>query len=75
MIFTLDRAAFSSVLLTGGQEMGIDPAEVIGRTPHTLFPKEEADFFSSAARRVIESGGPYQRHDRSCGTVSSGRSW
>ncbi len=57
MIFTLDRSgAFLRFSWTGGQEMGIDPAEVIGRTPHTLFPKEEADFFSSAARRVIESG-------------------
>ncbi len=57
MIFTLDRdGAFLRFSWTGGQEMGIDPAEVIGRTPHTIFPEGEADFLSRAARRVIEDG-------------------
>ncbi|NLM81238.1 MAG: PAS domain-containing protein [Candidatus Methanoculleus thermohydrogenotrophicum] len=56
MIFKLDRdGVFLRFLWTGGQEMGIDPAEITGRTPHALFPEEEADFLSGAARRVIES--------------------
>ncbi|MFY1644465.1 PAS domain-containing protein, partial [Methanoculleus bourgensis] len=57
MIFTLNRdGVFLRFLWTGGQEMGLDTAEITGRTPRTLFPEEEADFLSRAARQVIETG-------------------
>jgi len=57
MIFTLNRdSIFLRFLWTGGEEMGLDAAEITGRTPHALFPEEEADFLSRSARRVIDTG-------------------
>jgi PAS domain S-box-containing protein len=57
MIFTLNRdGVFLRFLWTGGRDLGLDPAEITGRTPRALFPEEEADFLSRAVRRVIETG-------------------
>lgn len=57
MIFTINRdGIFSQFLWTGARNMGVNPEEVVGKTPHALLPKEEADFLAEAARRVIETG-------------------
>jgi len=57
MIFTLNRdTIFLRFLWAGGKEMGLDTAGITGRTPHALFPEEEADFLARAARRVIDTG-------------------
>jgi len=58
MIFTLDRdGTFTQFFWTTGRTLGINPDEVVGRTPHALLPPEEADFLAGAARRVVEMGG------------------
>ncbi|MCE5337588.1 MAG: PAS domain-containing protein [Methanomicrobiaceae archaeon] len=57
MIFTLNRdGIFSQFFWTGAREMGVVPEEVVGKTPHALFPAEEADYLIGAARRVIAGG-------------------
>ncbi|BBL68855.1 sensor histidine kinase [Methanoculleus chikugoensis] len=57
MIFTLGRdGTFTQFFWTGGWTQGVNPEEVVGRTPQALFPPEEADFLTGAACRVIETG-------------------
>ncbi|MCC7555611.1 MAG: PAS domain-containing protein [Methanoculleus marisnigri] len=57
MIFTLDRdGIFTQFFWTGGWNQGVNPEEVVGRTPHVLLPQEEADFLAGTAQRVIETG-------------------
>jgi len=56
MIFTLNRdGIFTQFFWTGGWNQGVNPEGVVGRTPHVLFPPEEADFLTGAAFRVIET--------------------
>ena len=57
MIFTLNRdGIFSRFTWPGGLDMGVDPAEVTGRTPRDLLAPEEAEFLAGAAHRVIATG-------------------
>lgn len=57
MIFTLNRdGTFTQFYWTGARDQGVDPEEIVGKTPHALLPQEEADFLVGAARRVVETG-------------------
>jgi PAS domain S-box-containing protein len=57
MIFTLNRdGIFTQFYWTGARNQGIDPETIAGKTPHALFPAEEADFLAGAAHWVIETG-------------------
>jgi PAS domain S-box-containing protein len=57
MIFTLNRdGIFTQFYWTCARNLGIDPAEIAGKTPHALFPAEEADFLVGAAHQAIETG-------------------
>lgn len=57
MIFTLNRdGIFTQFFWTGGWNQGVNPEDVVGRTPHALFPPEEADYLAGAAHRAIETG-------------------
>lgn len=55
LFFTLNRdGIFTQFVWSGAREVGVDPDEIVGRTPQALLPEEEADFLARAARRVIE---------------------
>ncbi len=57
MIFTLSQdGIFTQFFWTGGRNVGVNPDEIVGKTPHALLPAEEADFLVRAARRVVEAG-------------------
>lgn len=57
MIFTLNQdGIFTQFYWTGARSLGVDPERVVGKTPHALFPAEEADFLVGAAHRVIGAG-------------------
>ena len=57
MIFTLTRdGTYSRFFAAGAHEPEAVGEDIIGRTPHVLFPAEEADFLIEAARRVIGTG-------------------
>ena len=56
MIFTLDWDGIYSRFFTTGAAPGSVPEEIVGKTPHALFPAAEADFLVEAARRVVEAG-------------------
>lgn len=57
MIFTLDGdGIFTQFFWGGGWNLGVNPDEIVGKTPYALFPPEEADFLAGAACRVIETG-------------------
>lgn len=56
-IFTLNRdGTYSRFFMAGAREPGAVPEDLVGRTPHALFPAAEADFLVEAAHRVIEAG-------------------
>ncbi len=55
MIFTLNRDGTYSRFFATGVPAAVGE-DIIGRTPHALFPEEEADFLIEAARRVIGEG-------------------
>ncbi|MCM2466279.1 sensor histidine kinase [Methanoculleus oceani] len=57
IIFTLDRdGIFTQFSWTGARSHGVDTEGVVGKTPHALFPAEEADFLVGAAHRVVAAG-------------------
>jgi PAS domain S-box-containing protein len=55
MIFVKDATSLRFVRFNkGGEELtGIGKQDVIGKTDHDLFPKEQADLFAAADREVI----------------------
>jgi PAS domain S-box-containing protein len=58
MIFVKDAAELRFVRVNKAEEqmIGLPREELIGRNDHDLFPKEEADFFTSKDRSVLKSG-------------------
>jgi two-component system NtrC family sensor kinase len=58
MIFVKDAADLRFVLVNRAEldMLGMERDELIGRNDHDLFPKEEADFFTSKDRSVLASG-------------------
>jgi PAS domain S-box-containing protein len=57
IILTLNRdGVFTQFFWTEAQKMGIAPADMVGKTPHALFPREEATFLIAAAHQVIDTG-------------------
>ena len=57
MFFTLNRdGAFTQFFWSSARDMGVEPEEVVGKTPHALLPGGEADFLARAAHQVVESG-------------------
>lgn len=57
MIFTLNRkGVFTQFFWTSARNEGINPDDIVGKTPYDLFPPREAEFLIDAARRVIEAG-------------------
>jgi two-component system NtrC family sensor kinase len=58
MIFVKDAAHLRFVLLNKAEEqmVGLQRDDIIGRCDHDLFPREEADFFTSNDRAVLDSG-------------------
>ncbi len=43
--------------------VGRDAGEVLGRTDHDLFPREQAEFFRAHDRRALESPQPHQNEE------------
>jgi PAS domain S-box-containing protein len=58
MIFVKDAATLRFVLLNKAEErmIGQPREQVLGLSDHDLFPKDEADFFTSKDRAVLNSG-------------------
>ncbi len=57
MIFTLNRdGVYTLFSWTDAKKMGIDPAEIVGKTPHAFLPRREADFIVTAVQQIIETG-------------------
>ena len=58
MIFVKDAAKLRFVRVNKAEEevLGLTREQLIGRTDHDFFPKDEADFFTSKDRAVLESG-------------------
>ncbi|HWE01549.1 MAG TPA: ATP-binding protein [Tepidisphaeraceae bacterium] len=58
MIFVKDAAKLRFVRVNNAEEqmLSLTREQLIGRTDHDLFPKDEADFFTSKDRAVLESG-------------------
>jgi PAS domain S-box-containing protein len=58
MVFVKDAATLRFVLLNKAEEelLGMSRDHVLGRSDYDLFPKEEADFFTSIDRGVIANG-------------------
>jgi PAS domain S-box-containing protein len=60
MLVVKSLPEFRYVLMNRAAEeiMGVDRADIIGKTVHDFFPKAEADAFDARDRAVIESGEP-----------------
>ena len=58
MICVKDAAKLRFVRVNKAEEevLGLTREQLIGRTDHDFFPKDEADFFTSKDRAVLESG-------------------
>jgi PAS domain S-box-containing protein len=57
IIFTLNRdGVFTQFFWTDAQKLGINPGEIVGKTPHALLPRDEADRLIEACRQVIDTG-------------------
>lgn len=59
MIFVKDAQALRFVRFNkaGERLLGYPREELLGKCDHDLFPKEEADFFTAADRKLLERGG------------------
>jgi PAS domain S-box-containing protein len=59
MVFVKDAAKLRFVLINraGEELLGIDRSEYIGKSDYDFFPKEQADFFVSRDRAVLQAGG------------------
>ncbi len=60
MLFIKDAREHRFVLVNRGAEdlLGYDRTELIGKTDHEVFPREQADQFLARDRRVLKSGQP-----------------
>jgi PAS domain S-box-containing protein len=64
-IFLKDaQLRWKSVNQNFADDLGIDPADVIGKTDYDLFPKELADKYQEDDRRIMETGVPEEIEER-----------
>ena len=59
MVFVKDAVDLRFVLINraGEELLGIDRSEYLGKSDYDFFPKEQADFFVSRDRDVLQAGG------------------
>ncbi len=58
MVFAKDavKLRFITINKYGEELLGFSRKEILGRSNHDLFPKEQADYFSAKDRETLESG-------------------
>jgi PAS domain S-box-containing protein len=75
MVFVKDAVDLRFVLINraGEELLGIDRSEYLGKSDYDFFPKEQADFFVSRDRVVLQSGGLQVTPEEPINTRQRGR--
>jgi PAS domain S-box-containing protein len=77
MVFIKDAKELRFIRINRGGELllGLSSQELTGKNDYDFFPKEQADFFTSKDREVLESGDELDIKEEEINTRTKGKRW